>query len=257
MKLVGFYDFLFGIEWAPSDDIKTGKFGFLPILTGTAMITIIAVLISMPIALLISIYIDEYAPDRMRHFMQKLISVLAAVPTVVYGYAAVIFICPIVRDLFAPIKDNIYNENALSAGIAMGLMLIPSSAALFYDILRSVPKSIKYAGYALGSNKEEVIYYIALSYALPSLLGVVLMGFARGIGETMIVTMAAGLMANMTLNPLDPVSTVTAQIVNILTGDQDMEGIQTRSAYMIGLVLIMITYCISFVTDKVISKAQN
>ena len=228
-------DFLFGTQWSPQTAMRadqagaTGAFGALPLLAGTFMITLIALLVAVPVGLMSAIYLSEYASPRLRRSLKPMLELLAGIPTVVYGYFAVITVAPFLHGLGASIGLSIASESALVAGIVMGIMIIPFVSSLSDDMLTAVPRGLRDASYGLGATKSETIKRVVLRSALPGVMGAVLLAVARAVGETMIVVMAAGLSANLTANPLEAVTTVTVQMVTLLTGGggylyQDMKS---------------------------------
>jgi phosphate transport system permease protein len=240
-------NFLFGLEWSPQTAIRedqiaaSGSFGAVPLFTGTLLITCIAMLVAGPIGLLSATYLSEYAPDHFRATAKPVMEILAGVPTVVYGFFAALTVAPFIRDLGRSIGLNVASESALAAGAVMGIMIIPFVSSLSDDALRAVPLTLREASYGLGATRSETISQVILPAALPGIIAGFLLAISRAIGETMIVVMAAGLAANLTANPLEAVTTVTVQIVTLLTGDQEFDSAKTLSAFALGLVLFAST----------------
>jgi phosphate transport system permease protein len=240
-------NFLFGLEWSPQTAIRadqiaaSGSFGAVPLFTGTLLITVIAMAVAGPIGLLSAIYLSEYAHDHFRAAAKPIMEILAGVPTVVYGFFAALTVAPFVREVGRGIGLNVASESALAAGAVMGIMIIPFVSSLSDDALRAVPRMLREASYGLGATRSETITRVILPAALPGIIAGFLLAFSRAIGETMIVVMAAGLAANLTANPLEAVTTVTVQIVTLLTGDQEFDSAKTLSAFALGLVLFVST----------------
>jgi phosphate transport system permease protein len=240
-------NFLFGLEWSPQTAIRedqiaaAGSFGAVPLLTGTLLITVIAMAVAGPLGLLSAIYMSEYAPDHFRAAAKPIMEILAGVPTVVYGFFAALTVAPFIRDLGRGLGLGVSSESALAAGAVMGIMIIPFVSSLSDDALRAVPRMLREASYGLGATRSETITKVILPAALPGIIAGFLLAISRAIGETMIVVMAAGLAANLTANPLEAVTTVTVQIVTLLTGDQEFDSAKTLSAFALGLVLFVAT----------------
>ncbi len=256
-------DFLFGLHWTPQMAIRpdqvagSGAFGVIPLFTGTFLIMIIAMLVALPIGLLSAIYMSEYASRKVRSTVKPMLEVLAGIPTVVYGYFAIIAVAPVVKALCAGVGINVSTESALSAGLVMGIMIIPFISSLSDDIIISVPQTLRDASLGLGATKSETIKYVVFPAALPGIMGAVLLAVSRAIGETMIVVMAAGLAANLTLNPLASVTTVTAQIVSLLVGDQEFNSPKTLAAFALGLTLFVVTLCLNFAALYIVRKYRE
>ncbi len=244
---VNIFDFLFGLKWNPQmaihaeQSVSQSSFGMVPVLLGTLLITLIAISIAVPIGIMAAIYLVFYAKPKMRDYCKPILEILAGVPTVVYGYFAVVSVAPFFKDSFAAFGVDVASESALAAGFVMGIMIIPFVLSLTDDALNTVPQYLKDGALALGSTKSEMIHKVVLGAAMPSIIGAVILAVSRAIGETMIVTMAAGLVAKMTFNPLDSVTTATAQIVTLLVGDQEFNSPKTLAAFALALVLFVIT----------------
>ncbi|MEM7045912.1 MAG: phosphate ABC transporter permease subunit PstC, partial [Pseudomonadota bacterium] len=240
-------DFLFGLEWSPQTAIRadqvgsSGAFGMIPLLAGTLMITLIAMLVAGPIGLASAIYLSQYATPRFRAIAKPVMEILAGVPTVVYGFFAALTVAPFIRNLGESIGLSVSSESALAAGAVMGIMIIPFVSSLSDDAITAVPQSLKDASLGLGATTAETISKVIVPAALPGIIAGFLLAISRAIGETMIVVMAAGLAANLTANPLDAVTTVTVQIVTLLVGDQEFDSAKTLSAFALGLVLFVAT----------------
>ncbi|MCE3255097.1 MAG: pstC1 [Rickettsiaceae bacterium] len=259
-KIVSPIQFLFGLSWNPQIAVHAGQalsdssFGIVPVFLGTLLITFVALSVSIPLGLMSAIYLSEYAKSSTRNFLKPILEILAGVPTVVYGYFAVIMVAPFLKSFFAKFGVDIASESALSAGLVMGVMIIPFILSLSDDAINSVPISLKDAALAMGSTKSEMIKKVVLVSAFPGIASSVLLAFSRAIGETMIVVMAAGLVAKLTFNPLDSVTTATAQIVTLLVGDQDAESPKTLAAFALGLVLFVMTLIFNIIALVVVRK---
>jgi phosphate transport system permease protein len=256
-------EFLFGTNWSPQTAIRadqvgsSGAFGAVPLFTGTFLITIIAMTVAVPIGLLSAIYLTQYASARLRSILKPVLEILAGVPTVVYGFFAALTVAPAIRDFGQSIGLNVASESALAAGLVMGVMIIPFMSSLSDDAITAVPAAMKDGSLAMGATPSETIRKVLIPAALPGIVGGFLLAMSRAIGETMIVVMAAGLAANLTLNPLDSVTTVTAQIVALLTGDQEFDSPKTLSAFALGLVLFVVTLCLNIYALRVVKKYRE
>jgi phosphate transport system permease protein len=262
-RVVSLPDFLFGLQWSPQMAIRadqagsSGAFGIVPLFCGTLLITAIALAIAAPLGLFSAIYLAEYATRATRGIMKPLLEILAGIPTVVYGYFAIVALAPLLRHAGAALGLEVASESALAAGIAMGIMIIPFISSLSDDILVAVPKSLREASLGLGATPSETIRRVVLPAALPGIMSAVLLAVSRAIGETMIVVMAAGLAASLTLNPLHAVTTVTAQIVSLLTGDQAFDSPKTLAAFALGLTLFIITLALNIVALVIVRKYRE
>ena len=277
-QTVPVFDFLFGTQWSPQIAIRadqvgsTGAFGAVPLFAGTLLIMLIAMCVAAPIGLLSAIYLSEYAGRTTRAVIKPLLEILAGVPTVVYGFFAALTVGPILRVFFNEIGlfliggplDGlgqylalVQNQMALTAGAVMGIMLIPFVSSLSDDILNAVPQSLRDGSFAMGATKSETVKRVLLPAALPGIAGALLLAVSRAIGETMIVTMAAGLAANLTFNPLDTVTTVTVQIVTLLTGDQEFNSAKTLSAFGLGLTLFLATLVLNIVAHRIVQTYRE
>ena len=244
-KAVPISDFLFGIKWNPDFDFKDSFFGVVPLLVGTFLISFVALFIAIPISLFSAIYLSEYSDKKNRSIINTALEILASIPTVVYGYFAVIFLSPGIRKLAEILGFNASSENALVAGTVVGIMLLPSMTSLMEHALRSVSKILRYGSIALGATCSETVWMIVIPSARAGIVNAILLSFSRAIGETMIVLMASGIIANLTFNPLKSVTTITVQIAILLTGDQNFDSVETSSAYALGLLLFCLTWSIN------------
>jgi phosphate transport system permease protein len=256
-------DFLFGLKWSPQIAIRadqvgsSGAFGAVPLITGTLLISFVAMLVAVPIGLLSAIYLSEYASPRFRAIAKPLLEILAGIPTVVYGFFAALVVAPFIRDTGARFGLDVSSESALAAGLVMGIMIIPFVSSLADDFINAVPQSLRDGAYALGATQSETIRQVVMPAALPGVVGGVLLAVSRAIGETMIVVMAAGLSANLTLNPLEAVTTVTTQIVTLLVGDQEFDSPKTLAAFALGLVLFLLTLALNILALRIVRKYRE
>lgn len=256
-------DFLFGLEWSPQTAIRadqvgsSGAFGAVPLFAGTMLISAIAMGVAVPIGLLSAIYLSEYADRRFRAAAKPVLEILAGIPTVVYGFFAALVVAPIVRDSGASVGLDVASESALAAGLVMGIMIIPFVSSLSDDVINAVPQALRDGAYALGATQSETVRQVIIPAALPGIVGGVLLAVSRAIGETMIVVMAAGLAANLTANPLQAVTTVTVQIVTLLTGDQEFDSPKTLAAFALGLVLFIATLILNIIALHVVRKYRE
>lgn len=257
-------DFLFGLQWSPQIAIRadqigqSGAFGAVPLFAGTALITAIAMFVAVPVGLFSAIYMSEYASPRVRSVVKPVLEVLAGVPTVVYGFFALLTVGPFLRDFALFLGyENAVTQSALSAGLVMGVMIIPFISSLSDDVINAVPQNLRDGAYAMGATKSEAIRHVILPAALPGVVGAVLLGVSRAIGETMIVVMAAGQGANLTANPLESVTTITVQIVTLLTGDQEFDSAKTLAAFALGLVLFTMTLMLNIIALRVVQRFRE
>jgi phosphate transport system permease protein len=256
-------DFLFGLNWSPQTAIRAdqvgagGSFGALPLINGTLLISGIAMAVATPLGLASAIYLSEYASKRARDWIKPAMEVLAGIPTVVYGFFAALTVAPIIRMTGGQFGLEIASESALAAGMVMGIMIVPLISSLSDDVINAVPQSLRDASLGLGATRSETIRNVVLPAALPGISGALLLAASRAIGETMIVLMAAGLAAKLTLNPLDAVTTITVQIVALLTGDQEFDSAKTLSAFALGLLLFIITLGMNVAALGIIKKYRE
>jgi phosphate transport system permease protein len=256
-------DFLFGLDWSPQTALRedqvasTGLFGAVPLFAGTLLITAIAMAVAVPIGLMSAIYLAEYAPRRVRDVMKPVLEILAGIPTVVYGFFAALTVAPFVRQAGEAIGLNVASESALAAGLVMGIMIIPFVSSLSDDVINAVPQALRDGSYALGATRSETVRKVVVPAALPGIVGGVLLAVSRAIGETMIVVMAAGLAAKLTMNPLEAVTTVTVQIVTLLVGDQEFDSAKTLAAFALGLTLFCITLVLNIVALRTVRKYRE
>jgi phosphate transport system permease protein len=260
---VSLFDFLFGVSWSPQTAIRedqvaaSGAFGAVPLFAGTLLISGLAMLVAVPVGLMSAIYLSEYASRRFRSYAKPLLEILAGIPTVVYGYFAALTVAPMLRGVGEGLGLDVASESALGAGLVMGIMIIPFVSSLSDDVITAVPQALRDGAYGLGATKSETIRNVVFPAALPGIVGAVLLAVSRAIGETMIVVMAAGLAANLTANPLEAVTTVTVQIVMLLTGDQEFDSAKTLAAFALGLVLFLVTLALNVVALRVVRRYRE
>jgi phosphate transport system permease protein len=258
-------EFLFGLNWSPQTAIRadqvgsSGAFGAVPLFWGTIFIgAIIAMIVAIPLGLMSAIYLTQYARPSVRAWMKPILEILAGVPTVVYGYFAALTVAPALRNFAAGIGiPGASSESALAAGLVMGVMIIPFVSSMADDSIAAVPQSMRDGSLAMGATTSETIRKVLVPAALPGVVGGVLLAVSRAIGETMIVVMAAGLAANLTANPFASVTTVTTQIVQLLTGDQEFDSAKTLAAFALGLVLFLVTLMLNIVALRVVKKYRE
>lgn len=280
---VPFLDFLFGIHWSPQSAYegagasaaelaeaakRNGEvFGAIPLLTGTLLITVIAISVAAPVGLLAAIYLSDYASTRVRALAKPVLEVLAGIPTVVYGFFAALTVAPFIRNFFDWLSiytDSWFgfiipasSESALAAGVVMGIMIIPFISSLSDDVINAVPQALRDGSAGLGATKSETIRKVVLPAALPGIVSALILAISRAIGETMIVVMAAGLAANLTINPLEAVTTVTVQIVTLLVGDQEFDSAKTLAAFALGLMLFCVTLALNVFALQVVKRYRE
>ena len=260
---VSIFEFLFGLNWSPQTAIRSdqvaaqGSFGAIPLINGTLLISFIAMCVATPLGLISAIYLAEYASKRVRDWVKPTLEILAGIPTVVYGFFAALTVAPFIRMTGGNFGLEIASESALAAGIVMGIMIVPLISSLSDDVINAVPQSLRDGSFGLGATQSETIRKIVLPAALPGIAGSLLLATSRAIGETMIVVMAAGLAANLTLNPLEAVTTITTQIVALLTGDQEFDSAKTLSAFALGLLLFVITLILNITAQWIVRKYRE
>jgi phosphate transport system permease protein len=256
-------DFLFGLEWSPQMAIRadqvaaSGSFGFVPLFVGTLLISAVAMVIAVPVGLMSAIYLSEYASRGFRSVTKPVLEILAGVPTVVYGFFAALTVAPFIRTLGESLGLHVASESALAAGLVMGIMIIPFVMSLSDDIINAVPDTLREASLGMGATMNETIRKVLLPAALPGIVGGILLAVSRAIGETMIVVMAAGLSAKLTINPLEAVTTITVQIVTLLVGDQEFDSPKTLAAFALGLVLFFVTLLLNVIALYVVRKYRE
>lgn len=265
-QMHSFWDFITGTTWAPGNsflaaagrgDGSGAEFGSVPLFAGTFMITAIAMAVAVPVGLLSAIYMGEYAPKKVRAVAKPMLEILAGIPTVVYGFFAAITVAPFIVGLANSIGLNASFNNALAPGIVMGIMIIPFISSLSDDVINAVPDSMRQGALALGMTKGETIRDVVIPAALPGIISASLLGMSRALGETMIVVMAAGMRPNLTMNPLEEMTTVTVRIVAAMTGDLEFDSAETLSAFALGLVLFVVTLSLNLVSVIMIRRFRE
>ena len=244
-------DFLTGTNWSPL--FEPAHFGVLPLIGGSLLVPALAALVAIPLGLGSAIYLSEYAGDRARGFLKPALEILAGVPTVVFGYFALTFMTPLLRDI--GIDVEIFN--ALSAGLVMGVMLIPTVASLSEDAMGSVPRSLRYGAYALGSTRVQVATRIVVPAAMSGIIASFVLGISRAIGETMIVLIAAGGQPNLTWNPMEAVQTMTAFIAATGAGDVPTGSLEYKTIFAVGATLFLMTLAMNVVSIRLVRKYRE
>lgn len=256
-------EFFFGTEWSPQTAIRAdqavgeGSFGAVPVFLGTFLVTLIAMAVAGPLGLYAAIYLSVYAGSRFRAWAKPILEILAGVPSVVYGYFAVITIAPFLRSLGEMLGLSIASESALTAGLVMGIMITPFVMSLSEDVISAVPKSLSFGSLAMGATQSETVKKVILPAALPGIVSALLLGVSRGVGETMVVVMAAGMAANLTLNPLESVTTATVQIMTLLVGDHEFDSEKTLSAFALGFSLFFMTLILNIVALVIVKRYRE
>lgn len=262
-RMVPLTEFLFGTQWEPQIPIRPdqiaaeGAFGWLPVLLGTLVITFVAIVLAVPVGLLSAIYLNEFAPRRFRAVVKPVLELLAGIPSVVYGFFAILTVAPALRTAGAALGIPVAPNTALAAGSVMAIMLIPFISSFADDALSAVPRSLRDGSLALGATRAETVMQVMFPAAIPGIVGGVLLAISRAIGETMIVVMAAGLIARMTINPLDSVTTVTVQIVTLLIGDTSFDSPKTLAAFALGLMLFIVTLLINILALRIVRRYRE
>ena len=248
-------EFIFGTHWSPAN----GSFGAVPLFWGTIFIgAIIAMIVAIPLGLMSAIYLTQYAHPNVRKWMKPMLEILAGIPTVVYGYFAALTVAPLVRDFAVMMGvSNPSTESALAAGLVMGIMIIPFVSSMADDSIAAVPQAMRDGSLAMGATRSETIKKVLIPAALPGIVAGVMLAISRAIGETMIVVMAAGAAANLSANPFASMTTVTFQIVQLLTGDQEFDSAKTLSAFALGLVLFGVTLVLNIIALRVVKRFRE
>ncbi len=262
-SMVSPLEFFFGLRWEPQIALRAdqslgdGAFGAIPVFLGTLEIALFAMLVAIPIGLFTAIYLTEYAHPKFRAVVKPIIEILAGIPTVVYGFFAILVVAPAFRNFMANIGVDAAPNSAFVAGAVMGIMIIPFISSLSDDAITAVPRSLRDGSYALGATQAETITSVLLPAALPGIMGGILLAVSRAIGETMIVVMAAGIIATLTINPFEPVTTVTVQIVTLLIGDTEFDSPKTLAAFALGLVLFFATLILNVIALRIVQKYRE
>jgi len=250
-KEVSILDFLTDTQWTPLFANK--HFGILPLISGTILTTIIAISVSLPIGLTIAVYLSEYAPRKLKKTVKPLLEILAAVPTVVYGFFALMVVTPFLQKLI----PEMAGFNSLSAGLVMGIMIIPFISSLSEDALSAVPRSLRDASYGMGATKFQTSFKVMVPAASSGIIVSVILAFSRAIGETMIVAIAAGQQPRLTLNPLVPVETITAYIVQVSLGDVQHDSLEYRTIFAAGITLFLFTFILNNISFWIREKFRE
>ena len=263
-EMVSPIDFLFGTFWSPDpmanpDNPDPTRYGAIPLFWGTILIgAIIAMIVAIPLGMMSAIYLTQYAHPRFRAFAKPALEVLAGVPTVVYGYFAALTVAPLIRDAAIAVGiANASSESALAAGLVMGVMIIPFVSSMADDSIAAVPQAMRDGSLAMGATTSETIKKVLVPAALPGIVGGVMLAVSRAIGETMIVVMAASTAANLSANPLDSMTTVTVQIVAMLTGEGSFDHPATLSAFALGFILFLVTLALNFIALSVVKRYRE
>ena len=249
---VSFIEFITGTRWTPL--FSSQHYGVLALVSGTFLVAILSMVVALPLGLLSAIFLSEYAPEKVRQVVKPVMEVLAGVPTVVYGYFALLFVTPILQSIWGDIPVF----NALSASIVMGIMILPMVASLSEDAMRAVPRSLREAAYGLGATKLEVATQVVVPAALSGIVAAFILAISRAVGETMIVTIAAGQTPNFTLNPFASIQTMTAYIVQVSFGDATQTGtLHNQSIFAVGLLLFVITLMMNLLSQYVVRRFRE
>jgi phosphate transport system permease protein len=235
-KEVSLRHFLTGTQWSPL--FANPQYGILPLLCGTLVTTLVALTVAIPLGSIIAIYLSEYAPARVREGVKPFLELLSAVPTVVYGYFALLFVTPLLQNVY----PDLPGFNMLSAGLVIGIMIIPYVSSLSEDAMRSVPMYLREGSYAMGATKLQTSFGVVVPSAMSGITAAYVLGISRAIGETMVVAIAAGMQPNFTLNPLEPAETITAYIVQVSLGDLPHGTIGYQTIFVAGLTLLLMTF---------------
>ncbi len=259
---ISWIDFFFGTQWKPFNSInESGEivmmFGILPLLLGTFLVAIIAILFAAPIGIFSAIYLNKYATQKICNIIKPVIEMLAGVPTVIYGYFAMSVTSPLFYKIATFFGLEASTENALAAGVVIGIMIIPLITSLVSDIIENVPKSLYYGSLALGSTRAEALFNVILPSAISGIFSAILLAVTRALGETMVVLMATGVRADLTLNPLHSVTTMTVQIATLLKSENDFNSPVTLSAYALGFTLFMTTWILNAIAFTIVNRYRS
>ena len=251
---VSVVSFLTDTAWRPFGGTESGRFGVLPLLNGTLLVTAIAMLVAVPLGLGSALYLSEYAPNRVRRKLKPILEVLAGVPTVVLGYFALTFMTPLLRAIFG---EPVQIFNAASAGLVMGIMIVPTIASLSEDALSAVPSGLRESAYGLGATKRQVAVKVVMPAALSGIVAAVILGMGRAIGETMIVAIAAGNQPQLTANPFEQVQTMTAYIVQAVGGEAPRGSLTYESIFAVGALLFLITFVLNILAQRFVRRYRE
>ena len=248
---VSLWEFITGTRWSPI--LKPNSYGVLPLVCGTLLVAVLAAAVAVPVGLATAIFLSEYAPDRVRRVIKPALEILAGIPTIVYGYFALSFVTPLLQK----VMPDLLIFNALSAGIVMGLMIIPMVSSLSEDAMLAVPRSLRHAAYALGATRLEVAVRVVVPAALSGIVAAFILGLSRAIGETMLVTLAAGATPKMTFNPLESIQTMTAYIVQLSQGETPHGSLEYNTIFAVGLVLFVMTLAMNMLGQWVVQRYRE
>ncbi len=251
LRVVPLTDFLFGAQWTPL--FEPAYFGVLPLVASTLIIALIAMIVAIPVGMLAAIYLSEYASRRTRGILKPALEILAGIPTVVYGYFALTFVTPFLRGYI----DDLKVFNGLTAGIVMGIMIIPLMSSLSEDAMNAVPHSLREAAYGLGSTKMEVTLRVVVPAALSGVVAAFILAVSRAIGETMIVLIAAGQSTTVQMNPLNPMETMTAYIARVSLGDNPQTSLEFKTIFAVGMLLFVITFALNLISQRVLHRFRE
>jgi phosphate transport system permease protein len=244
-------EFLFGTTWTPL--FQPPQFGVLPLVAATLVVTLVAMLVALPIGMMAAIYLSEYASPRARGYLKPALEILAGIPTVVYGYFALVFVTPLLRGYV----DDLKVFNGLTAGLVMGIMIIPLMASLSEDAMNAVPGSLREAAFGLGSTKLETTLRVVVPAALSGIVAAFILAVSRAVGETMIVLIAAGQSTTVQLNPLNPMETMTAYIARVSLGDNPQTSIEFKTIFAVGMLLFLITFTLNLISQRVLARYRE
>lgn len=242
-------DFLTGTVWAP----PAGDFGILPLVGGTLLVTLLAMAVAIPVGMMSAIYLSEYAPEQVRRVVKPVLEILAGIPTIVYGFFALTFVTPLLRELI----PGLGLFNALSAGIVMGIMIIPMVSSLSEDAMSAVPRSLREGAYALGATRFETAWKVVVPAALSGIMSSFVLALSRAIGETMIVAIAAGATPKLTFNVLESIQTMTGYIVQVSGGDISYGSVDYKSIFAVGMTLFVITLFLNIVAQLIARRFKE
>ncbi|MEC9278448.1 MAG: phosphate ABC transporter permease subunit PstC [Chloroflexota bacterium] len=248
---ISIWEFLTGTRWTPI--LKPRSYGVLPLVSGTLLVTLIAALVALPTGLMTAIFLSEYAPDKLRRVVKPVLEVLAGIPTVVYGYFALTFVTPLLQTVF----EGLIVFNALSAGLVMGVMIIPMVSSLSEDAMMAVPRNLREGAYALGATRYEVSIKIVVPAALSGIIAAFILAISRAIGETMLVTIAAGATPSLSFNPMESVQTMTAYIVQLSLGEAPVGSLEYNTIFAVGLVLFAMTFVMNLLGFWIVRRFRE
>jgi phosphate transport system permease protein len=250
-KRVSLVEFFTGTKWSP----QIGQFGILPLVTATLITSVIAMLVALPLGLGVAVYLSEYASERARRTLKPILEVLSGIPTVVYGYFALTFMTPLLRGIFG--QDTVQIYNMASAGLVIGILILPLVSSMSEDALSAVPRSLREAAYAVGATKLEVAVKVVVPAALSGIAAAVILATSRAVGETMVVAIAAGQGPNFTFNPFRSAETMTGHMVRISGGDLSYDSIDYNSIFAIGLLLFLITLLLNLISQRIVRRFRE